>query len=172
VKTVGFLSVLQPREDPKLTMPCTSQDPLSAWQFSGPPESPCIRAGRHQPRVSPEAHWEALSLVTVREAEDMCSEAALSLFSGALEWQASSWFAVQWCADDNPLCASVFLTARSPSLSLCERSVEDRSWDRVGGLETGWFLIVLDVWWLWSGSESPVQLVACGQTSMLPFYGH
>lgn len=92
MKTVGFLTVLQPSEEPKLTMPCTSQKPLSAWQFSGPPESPCARPGDRQPWGFPHRQaWEAgaggggwsqwgiwagapyfgLSLSMVREAEEM-----------------------------------------------------------------------------------------------------
>lgn len=53
MKTVGFFLVLQPSPEPKLTMPRTSQEPFSAWQFSGPPESPCARQSRCHHQASP-----------------------------------------------------------------------------------------------------------------------
>lgn len=55
MKTAGFLTVLQPIEEPKLTMPCSCQTPFSAWQFSGPPESPC---NRWQCEPGPPLEWQ------------------------------------------------------------------------------------------------------------------
>ncbi len=40
VKTVGFFTVLQPKPETKLAIPCTSQTPAEFLQFRGPPESP------------------------------------------------------------------------------------------------------------------------------------
>lgn len=100
MKTVGFLRVLQLSPEPKLTMPLTSQEPFSAWQFSGPPESPCTRPGGYQlPDFPLRQAWEAGKCVggpsalvplfwpqasMVREAEMMWFGAGLASFWGAL----------------------------------------------------------------------------------------
>lgn len=64
MKTVGFLRMLQLSPEPKLTMPLTSQEPFSAWQFSGPPESPCTRPGGDQlPDFPLRQAWEARKCV-------------------------------------------------------------------------------------------------------------
>ena len=118
-------------------MPCTSQEPssFSAGQFSGPPESPCTRQSRPQP---PGLLWQqaqeqgrvkvgdvgwALSLgipcfgfsvSMVREAKKTCFGGDLASFWEALGCQSSSWFAMWFGDDDNPLCASVSLTVQVP----------------------------------------------------------
>lgn len=100
MKTVGFLKVLQLSPEPKLTMPLTSQEPFSAWQFSGPPESPCTRRGRCQaPGLLQRQAWEAgegrgvaPQLSTVREKRWF--GAAFALVGEVLGCQISSLIAV------------------------------------------------------------------------------
>ena len=106
MNTVGFLRVLQLSPEPKLTMPRNSQEPSWAWQFSGPPESPCTRWGgcQREAREAGEGQGGAcglasnpclgLSVSIVREAEKMWFVGNLALFWGALGCQTRSWFAV------------------------------------------------------------------------------